>query len=145
MHLLCVFVSTWQRVKYHIDIFSGVASGSRAAGRSALASVKERYFYARRVLKTDTLKKTNGTTSHTRLTRPARPAVLLSCLSCCPAVLHTTHTKYAHPCGLLHYLRSPVHRVSRAQLPAVCTVCHRMPFAHSQARKTRNTRKNGMR
>ena len=32
-------------------------------------------------------------------------------------VLHTTHPTYTH------YLRSPVHRVSRAQLPAMCLVC----------------------
>lgn len=34
-------------------------------------------------------------------------------------------------------------RASRITRPAACYV-HCMPFAHSQARKTRNTRKNGM-
>ena len=87
-------------------------------------------------------KRNNERDSHTR--PAALPASHVLLVLPASLVLHTTHTKYAHTCGLLHCLCSPVHRVSRAQLPAVCTVCHRMSFAHSQARKTRNTRKSGM-
>lgn len=68
---------------------------SRAAERSALASVRECSFYARCVRKTDNMKKTNGTMSNTRR---ARPAVLLPCLprsSCLPYAPSSSCTRHA--------------------------------------------------
>ena len=107
--------------------FSGVASGSRAAGRSALASMRECSFYARHVRKTDNLEKTNRTTSHTRPARPARPA-------CFARPAHDTPDIHALPA------LSPVARASRITRPAACGV-HCMPsYALCPQPGTENTK-----
>lgn len=121
------------------SILTFFGSSQRVARGGAKRPCKhERTFFLRKTCsQNEQSEKTNRTASHT-LVPLVLPVPLVLLVLPASLVLHTTRPTYAH------YLRSPVHRVSRAQLPAVCTVCHRMPFAHSQARKTRNTRKNGM-
>lgn len=99
---------------------------------------RERAFFLRKTCSQNGQSKKRQIEQWTIRTPLVLPVPLVLLVLPASLVLHTTRPTYAH------YLRSPVHRLSRAQLHAVCTVCHRMPFAHSQARKTRNTQKNGM-
>ena len=72
--------------------------------------------------------------------RTARPAALLASLVLLPASLVIRASRAPYPHRLPSMYR--VHRVSldiRAQLPAVCHVCPRMSFPHSQAGKHRKT------
>ena len=97
--------------------------------------MRERSFYARRVRKTDNLKKANRTTSHTR---HARPAVLLPCLlrtSCLPyapsssCTRHDRHTRiaYALPC------------IACITRPAACCVsCMPFPTARQENAEKRH-------
>lgn len=98
--------------------------------------MRERSFHARRVRKTDNLKKANRTTSHTHSARPAcsaRPA-----RPSCPArpaalpashVLHTTRPTYAH------FLRSSLYRVHHAPIGLLCVL-----YALCQQPGTENTK-----
>ena len=106
--------------------------------------MRERYFYARRVRKTDNLKKANRTTSNTRHARPAcfaRPA--------CPS-RPTCHTRPARPAHDTPDMRaslrphalpalSPVARASLITRPAACCVsCMPFPTARQENAEKRH-------
>ena len=116
--------------------------------RGALACVRERSFYARRVRKTDNLKKINRTMDHTHSARSAYPARLArpacsarparpACFArpACPA-------RPAHDTPDIHALPalSPVARASRITRPAACGVHCMSSYALCPQPGTENTK-----